>query len=179
MNEIPAAFSVLTSMITPAVLISASGALVLSTSFRLGRVIDRVRKLSTNFEELAHETSHVELREERHALIFDQLDKLTSRARLLQRAMTTLYVALGVFVATSVAIGMVGLAERYGWIPVVMTWIGMGSLLYASVLLVVEARLALAGLHAEMDFLWKLGQRHAPAEYRKSRSNTHIRGTEG
>ena len=32
-------------MITPAVLISASGTMILSTSTRLGRVVDRVRSL--------------------------------------------------------------------------------------------------------------------------------------
>ena len=40
------ALAVLTAMITPAVLISACGALIFSTSTRLGRVIDRVRTLS-------------------------------------------------------------------------------------------------------------------------------------
>ncbi|MCV4614792.1 DUF2721 domain-containing protein, partial [Escherichia coli] len=35
----------LTAMITPALLISATGSLVLSTSTRLGRVVDRVREL--------------------------------------------------------------------------------------------------------------------------------------
>ena len=45
--------SVLGAMITPAVLISACGALILSTSVRLGRVVDRVRALSDRFEELS------------------------------------------------------------------------------------------------------------------------------
>ena len=102
-------FAVLTSMITPAVLISACAALILSTSARLGRVVDRVRALSDRFEEMAHkESSAIVLFEERLELTFTQLDFLTSRARHLQRAMTTFYVALGLFVATSVAIGFVG-----------------------------------------------------------------------
>ena len=37
------ALAVLTAMITPAVLISACGALIFSTSTRMGRVVDRVR----------------------------------------------------------------------------------------------------------------------------------------
>ncbi len=47
------ALAVLTAMITPAVLISACGALIFSTSSRLGRVIDRVRSLSEKFEQIA------------------------------------------------------------------------------------------------------------------------------
>jgi hypothetical protein len=162
MDTFPITLDVLTAMITPAVLISASGALILSTSLRLGRVVDRVRTLSDRFEELAHSDADVELLSERRALIFDQLDKLTSRARLLQRSITALYSSLGVLVGTSVAIGLVAVAGRYQWIPVVLTLIGIGFLFYASILLILEARLALAGVHAEMDFLWKLGQHHRP-----------------
>ncbi|MBL0332872.1 MAG: DUF2721 domain-containing protein [Chlorobi bacterium] len=40
-NEI--GLGILTSMLTPAILISACGTLILSTSSRLGRVVDRVR----------------------------------------------------------------------------------------------------------------------------------------
>ena len=102
-------FAVLTSMITPAVLISACAALILSTSTRLGRVVDRVRALSDRFEEMAHkDPGEVVFFEERLELTFTQLDFLTTRARYLQRAMTTFYVALGLFVATSVSIGLVG-----------------------------------------------------------------------
>ena len=49
-KNISAGLTVLTSMITPALLISASGTFILSTSNRLGRVIDRVRKLSEDME---------------------------------------------------------------------------------------------------------------------------------
>jgi hypothetical protein len=169
MEALSTSLSVLTGMITPAVLISACGALILSTSMRLGRVVDRVRTLSDKFEEMAHTNTDVELRDERQVLIFDQLDKLTSRARLLQRSITAFYSAVGIFVATSAMIGMVTLGKRYHWIPVALTWSGMSFLLYGSVLLILEARLALAALHAEMDFLWKLGQKHAPSQMASSR----------
>ncbi len=45
------AIAVLTAMITPAVLISACGSMILSTSARLGRVVDRVRALSERLED--------------------------------------------------------------------------------------------------------------------------------
>ena len=167
MMDPPATIGVLAQMITPAVLISACGALILSTSLRLGRVVDRVRALSDSFEQFAHTGTHVELRDERQALLFDLLDKLTSRARLLGRSITAFYVTLGVFVATSVTIGVASMAPDYRWVPIALTWGGLAFLLYGCVLLILEARLALAGLHAEMDFLWKLGQRHAPANGRR------------
>src|SRR3954462_14933688 len=99
MEALSSAVAVLTAMITPAVLISACGALILSTSTRLGRVVDRVRMLIEQFEELtkANGEDYAELYEERRAVIFNQLDKLTTRTRLLQKSMRVFYLALGVF----------------------------------------------------------------------------------
>ncbi|HEV2704873.1 MAG TPA: DUF2721 domain-containing protein [Pyrinomonadaceae bacterium] len=165
MDALSSALAVLTAMITPAVLISACGTLILSTSTRLGRVVDRVRTLSDRFEELMETGREMQLFDERRAVIFDQLNRLTTRARLLQRCMTTFYVALGIFVSTSVAIGIVAAANgRYGWVPVVMGLVGASFLFYGSVLLIFEARLALSTISAEMDFIWQLGKTLAPAD---------------
>jgi hypothetical protein len=165
MNGLSAALAVLTAMITPAVLISACGTMILSTSTRLGRVVDRVRALSDKLEELAHGDQELELFDERRAVIFAQLDKLTSRARLLQRSMVVFYLALGVFVATSVAIGIAAVTKAvYYWIPVVTGLIGACFLFYGSILLIFEARLALSTIHMEMDFIWRLSKQYAPAE---------------
>src|SRR6266478_1824593 len=107
MEGLSSSLEVLTAMITPAVLISASGTMILSTSTRLGRVVDRVRSLSDRLQSLPEEDAKVDQIEEKRAMLYDQLDKLTSRSRLLQRGLTTFYLAVGVFVATSVAIGVV------------------------------------------------------------------------
>ena len=164
MDPMTSAVAVLTAMITPAVLISACGSMILSTSHRLGRVVDRVRALSDKLEEL------VDTRSEdvsgRQAIIFAQLDKLTSRARILQRSMVTFYLALGMFVATSVAIGVVAIVgnSRYNLVPVLAGLAGACFLFYGSMLLIFEARLALSTIHAEMDFIWRQTTRVAPAD---------------
>ena len=165
MEGLSSALTVLTAMITPAVLISACGTMILSTSTRLGRVVDRVRSLSDKLEELAKIEGTVELLDERRAVIFSQLDKLTSRARILQRSMTIFYTALGIFVATSVAIGVVAVTGlRYSWIPVAVALIGAAFLFYGSILLILEARLALTTIHIEMDFIWRFTKHFAPKE---------------
>ena len=164
MDQPSSAIAVLTAMITPAVLISACGSMILSTSSRLGRVVDRVRTLSDKLEEIA--TNHpdeVDLRD-RQAVIFEQLDRLTSRARILQRSMVCFYLGLGMFVATSVAIGLVAITSRYTLVPVVLGIAGACFLFYGSILLIFEARLALSTIHAEMDFIWRHSKRIAPAE---------------
>lgn len=173
MDALTASLTVLTAMITPAVLISASGTMILSTSTRLGRVVDRVRALSDRLRQLStSESERIEFSEEERAMLYDQMDKLTSRSRLLQRALTTFYLAVGVFVATSVAIGGVaffyarGLStgSRGAWVPVIMGLVGAIFLFYGSVLLIFEARLALSATHSEMDFIWRTTKRVMPAE---------------
>jgi len=165
MDGFSGSLAVLTAMITPAVLISASGTMILSTSTRLGRVVDRVRSLSDRLQTLSDGDPKMDLFEEKRAMIFDQLDKLTSRSRLLQRALTTFYLAVGVFVATSVAIGIVSFfSARWAFIPVAFGLIGAFFLFYGSMLLVFEARLALSTTHAEMDFIWRTSKRFVPPE---------------
>ncbi len=161
--QISSPLSILTAMITPAVLISACGAMILSTSIRLGRVVDRVRVLSERLEEMVHGEPQLELFEERRAVIFSQLDKLTRRARILQRSMTAIYLALGIFVTTSVAIGVVSVSRPiHQWIPVGTGLVGASFLFYGSMLLVFEARLALSTIQTEMDFIRRLSKHHVP-----------------
>lgn len=159
------AIAVLTAMITPAVLILASGTLLASTSSRLGRVVDRVRVLSESFDQFENDPTPAAI--EHRAHIFNQLDKLTSRARLLQWSMTTLYLAVSSFVATSVFIGLLAFISIGPYsihLPVVLSLAGMAFLFAGSILLIVEARLAIYAVDQEMDFIWKRGQHLAPSE---------------
>jgi threonine/homoserine/homoserine lactone efflux protein len=156
------ALAILTAMITPAVLISACGALIFSTSTRLGRVIDRVRLLSERFQALALNPEKDEMFEERRELIFMQLDRQTSRARLIQRAMTAYYMALGIFVFSTVAIAVISAAARnFTWVAVLLGLLGSLFMLYGSVLLIVESRMALSAIQSEMDFVWKVSTKVA------------------
>ncbi|MCS7024547.1 MAG: DUF2721 domain-containing protein [Bryobacteraceae bacterium] len=157
-SSLSAALGVLTAMITPALLISASGMFILSTSNRLGRVIDRVRAISDKMDQLMRDPAGVELLDERKAMLMDQTRQLSSRAHLLQRTLTVFYLAAGLFVLTSVAIGIDALLVEPSlhWLPVGLGLSGACGLLYGSVLLIQEARLALVTLSDEMNFLNRL-----------------------
>lgn len=147
------ASEVLGAMITPAVLISASGTLVLSTSNRLTRVVDRVRVLASEAERPAGDPEAM-THEARSRMIAEQIPRLTTRALLLRSALTALYTAIGLLVATSIAVGVVAaLGWAYGYIPIVTGLAGGCSLLYGSVLLVREGRLAISSTLKEMDYL--------------------------
>lgn len=157
--------SVLAAMITPAVLISACGSLILATSERLNRAVVRSRELSTELAEVARKSDSEEEIEEERRMLFMQLDFVTTRARLLQRALSRLYGALGVFIGTSVAIGIVAATGAlFALVPIALGLLGGALLLYASALLVKESRFALAGLNAEMDFVWKRGKELGPED---------------
>jgi hypothetical protein len=161
LRSLSAGLTVITSMITPALLISASGTFVLSTSNRLGRVIDRIRSLSDGMETLMKEGSGLELLEERRTLIFDLIDKQTRRAVLLSRALMVFYIATGMFVATSVSIGLITLlSPKSTWIPVALGIAGACLLLVGSIILIFEARRAIGTLSAETAFLRKLVEVH-------------------
>ena len=155
MLNLPPANDVLGAMITPALLISAAGTLVLSTSNRLGRVVDRVRILGTMAEELQPANGgDAEESNEKRRLIFDQLEKLSKRIRLLVPAISTLYTAIGLLVASSISVGVIALVRAdISWIPVGLGLFGAGSLFWACTLLVREARLAVDSTLHEMGYV--------------------------
>jgi Protein of unknown function (DUF2721) len=154
--------SVLSAMITPAVLISACGALILSTSTRLGRSTDRVRSLTRRFKELVTPDGQREpLAREEKALIISQLPKITRRVALIQRSLTAFYASVGLFVLSSVVTGgsaLLGLDPSV--LPVVLAIVGAATLLYASLQLTVEAQLSYQITREEMRFLERLGRHY-------------------
>jgi hypothetical protein len=158
----PTGLEILSAMITPAVLISASGTLVLSTSVRLARVVDRVRTLSGTLEEIfnAREDAIVAARRDH---IEQQLDLQTRRGRLIQRALTSFYVALCVFVGTTISIAVSAFAPAVAWAPTGLGIFGMIIMFYGCVLLVRETRLALVSVDREMTFVLELRSRYEAA----------------
>lgn len=152
MNPFSPTITILSAMITPVVLILASGQLIMTTSNRLSRVVDRTRKLMDWIKELVKTNATDSSLESEVAVLFEQLHKNSRRAKLLTRAMSTLYITLSIFVATSFVIGIVDISRaKYTWLPVAFGIIGAGLLFYASILLIKESRIALSAVNTEMD----------------------------
>lgn len=161
MADLTAATEVLGAMITPALLISASGTLVLSTSNRLSRVVDRVRVLAKDAEHLAAGDSGSVQSEQAHAdkraLITSQLRSLAQRAMILRSALAALYTAVGFLVATSIGVGLLtSLHVSAGWIAIGLAMLGACALLWGSVQLVREGRMALSSTLEEMSYVRRL-----------------------
>jgi hypothetical protein len=152
------ALSLLSAMITPALLISACGTLIFSTSARLARIVDRVRMLARQVEELCERSAEDPGREQM-AEIERQLATSAERTRLVQGSLTSFYVALGLFVATTVSIGgtrLLGLAE---WLPAALGVAGTLVLFWGSMLLIRETRLALGSVRREMEVVLQRSRR--------------------
>lgn len=153
MPDLASATEVLGAMITPAILISASGTLVLSTSNRLSRVVDRVRVLARDAERLAANDEEAVLVEKRE-LIAGQLKSLAKRVMILRSALAALYTAVGFLVATSIGVGVLTLVHvSAGWVAIALAMFGVCALLWGSVLLVREGRLALGSTLEEMNYV--------------------------
>ncbi|MFO0806476.1 MAG: DUF2721 domain-containing protein [Gemmataceae bacterium] len=161
--DAPAAGDILGAMITPAVLISASGTLTLSTSNRLGRIVDRARVLHTEAEQLPPWSATDVDALERRALIADQIARQAQRIGILQITLQTLYVAIGCLVAASFSVGLSRVSGWFGWVPVGFGLLGSLALFIGAVLLIREARLAVRSTLSELEFIKRMVARRTGA----------------
>ena len=148
---------ILTSMITPAVLISACGTLILSTSARMGRIFDRVNVMKGEIEAVI--TGSISHPEDRITHLRGQIDLQRRRAMLIQKAMLSLYTATLLFVASSLAIA-VNVAydsKDLAWVPTLIALCGGLFLFIASALLLYESRFNLRFVNRSIDFIEFLG----------------------
>lgn len=163
MNSLTPFLGILSSMITPAVLILASGSLIMTTSQRLSRVIERVRKISQEFMAIERSTDPESQNEVKRRILYTLLRKSARRSLLLTRAMTYLYLSLGMFIATSLAIGVVAVVHsKYTWVPTALGMIGASLLFVSSAILIIESRLTLDVVTDEVDFVIESSKGNAP-----------------
>ena len=141
----PNPFSVLSLIVAPSILTNASSVLVMSTSNRLARAVDRARELSKQLEtagEFASEESQRRLKE---------LSAAEGRAMLLLRALRSFYVALGGFAAAALVSLLGALTVPVGWLTAVQSLevlgvfsglVAVGGIIYGAILLLRETRIA-------------------------------------
>lgn len=155
---------ILTSMITPAVLISACGTLIFSTSARLGRIFDRVNVMKGEVEAVV--AGRISFPIERMEFLREQVALAKRRATLIQKAMATLYTATALFVASSLGIAAnvaFGRPEQ-AWIPTVIALSGGIFLFVASALLLYESRFNLKFVIRNIEFIEFLEEKASTRE---------------
>ena len=157
--------SVLTAMITPAVMVSACGALILSTSQRLSRVIGRVYEWTRWLDAASRSPNEEAFARENAAAFFLQFETTSRRARLLHWGLSAFYFSLGTFVADILVIGGIALLGLdHSWPAVGLGLIGALLMLLGCAALAEESRLGLMTTDREMRLLREMAERHVPRE---------------
>ena len=117
--------ALIAAMLTPALLILASGSLIATALVRLARVVDRVRSLGAAGGPVPAE----------------ELDLHERRARLALRAIDAYFVAVVLFVVAGIAIAVDHVADgRLAWLPVALTLAGMALIVAGAAAMTFESR---------------------------------------
>lgn len=136
-------YQILTSMLAPALLMAATGSLLVSANNRLARVVDRLRSLVASW--------HIVPAERRGGLDI-QIARHRRRSRYVLHACVMLYCAVGAFVGTSLALAVDAYSGfRVAALPTVLAVVGVLCLLAASVYLGLEVSLAVRSFDEELD----------------------------
>jgi len=153
-------YATLSAMITPAIFLTANGSLIISTSNRMSRVLDRIRALNELGDKIDRGGGDFDYPMERLAQVHEQRDRLLWRSDRIRLALVALYLAFGAFVGTSLALAIdVWTGNRLVALPTLTAVIGVGFMLFACISLVREAFEALWNNRLEIRFYQELHQR--------------------
>lgn len=148
---------IITAMITPVILILATASILGITSQRLSKALERARRMWEQMLHFPEVEGHSELEDEAKSHLSSLIKKVSRRARLLQKAMIVLYITLSLFVGTSVAIGFIALAgSTTYWIPMALEIAGIALMFYSTVILIIEARIAVLSVKQETSFVLEI-----------------------
>jgi hypothetical protein len=149
-------FAALTFIAAPALLTNASSLLLLGTSNRLARAVDRVRALASHLEHHSDTESRIAQLELR------QMQSAERRVLIIVRAMTAFYLAVGSF-AFGTMLALVGAAlvtpdhDVMRLLVMRLTIgacvIGVAAIMSGSLSLVFESRLTFRILRVEADLV--------------------------
>ena len=138
---------IISEMITPAILILAAGSLVTSTLTRLARIVDRTRVL---IESVAASRKRHDLVTAQEAIAWFPLYQ--RRITLAERALTMFHTAIGMFVASSLAITMDHfMPDTLPWLSIALVVLGVGFLLVGTIALVIETHISAGSLRREVE----------------------------
>jgi Protein of unknown function (DUF2721) len=159
-------FAALSLIVAPAIMTNACTVLAMSTSNRLARTADRARELSREIEGPEVVPDDVAARRSR------DLGTAEARSLLLLRALRSVYISLTGFAiaalasllgATFVAAGQSAVTMALESAAILAGAVAVASLVYASVLLVRETRLAVASLQERAAAAQLRARRHDKA----------------
>lgn len=133
--------TILTAMLAPALLMTATASLLVSANARLARVVDRLRTLLAAWHRDGEAIAYHD----------EQIRRHRRRAEWVLLACRMLYLAMGSFVCTSLALaGDALLASRLGVLPTLLAVLGVVFLLVACFSMWREVSLSVNSFDHEM-----------------------------
>jgi len=139
--------SMVSAMITPAILILAAGSLVASTLVRLGRVVDQTRMYIVRGEQLRNEGKPMDA-----ALIEARMARQLRRAELARNALWGYYIAITLFLLSSVVLAVDQATHApLSWVGPLIVLLGGLVLMLATLVLVFEVGLSAGALREEVN----------------------------
>jgi len=139
--------SMVSAMITPAILILAAGSLVASTLVRLGRVVDQTRAFILQGQQMRKEGQMVDL-----ALVEERIDRQLRRAELARNALWGYYIAIALFLLSSVVLAIDQATHApFEWLGPSIVLLGGLVLMLATLALVFEVGLSAGLLREEVE----------------------------
>jgi hypothetical protein len=157
-------YRTLSMMIAPALFMTATGSLILSSNNRLARIVDRMRALIELIDKLSHPANALDFVELRQTFTLAEIQNLHRRTKRIRNATALLYLAFAIFVAASLSIGIdLLLSHRIAALPTILALVGVCVLLWACINLFLEARTATNTVNLEFEYLNRLQQERADA----------------
>jgi hypothetical protein len=157
-------FALLSLIAAPAVLTNSASVLALSTSNRFLRASERLRSLTSKYQET--------MADEPRAFLVKQLRRVEKQAAMLLTGLRSAYVAIGSFVSASlISILGAGVAASsfhaaFAWFAALALGVGVvgaGGMVWASVNLLGATRLAMHNMSDEAELVYAREQHRAPA----------------
>ncbi|PYQ64156.1 MAG: hypothetical protein DMF53_08125 [Acidobacteria bacterium] len=158
-------FAVLSFIVAPAILTNSSTVLILSTSNRLARAVDRARALSKELDASQDPGSEADAQRLRELTVVEK------RSVLLVRALRIFYLAVSGFTSAAL-LSLAGavlatsapawVATLLGYVVIAAGLVAVGSIIFGAVLLVRETRMAIDTLSEQTASLrFRVRQRGA------------------
>jgi|ERR1700694_569711 len=141
------ALSIVSAMITPAILILAAGSLVSSTLVRLGRIVDQTRALIAQAEKLKSQADQKTV-----ALVEARINLQLRRAELARQALMGYYVSISLFLVSSLVIALLEAIHetKLYWIGPAIVIAGGAVLIFATATLLIEVNISAGTLREEV-----------------------------
>jgi ethanolamine transporter EutH len=144
--ETQIAQTIIVQMVSPAVMVSACGLMLLGLGNKYARVVDRIRAFGAEVRELKKlGAAATAVDTERLHVLELQLPDLYRRGKLLRNAVMYFYIGIFLFVACSIVIPLVK-----NWLPLALFCAGMACVLVGTVFALREILLSFRLIRLEL-----------------------------